>query len=771
LAKLNLSDITSGYATVDALNANFAAIETALENTVSRDGAAPNSMSANIDMNSNHIINAASVRTDALYLDGAIVDVADLITVPSADQVAYTAEGTGAAVTTVEAALNSAQNPVYQGAVGDGITDSTTALNNTHNGTDNHDPINVPAGTFMQPAGLLSLRNKVEGGATSTYKATAPAAATDFQVVGTRTIIRDMKFVGEGLQTLSQGSNTEHTLLDNIHVENNKAIGTGGGNVIRLAGSVPVDYKLVNSVVTGTGYAFTLDADDVASGYPKAAGGHGVVLANNYITSDDADAIELNVPRCTFTDATVVGNISSNSGTLGSTSGRGFTYGVAGLQNWTLVGNVSMESRKEAFHLEDAIKQFAVVGNVGRNCYLDGIYLIPDPQGDSRGAVIVANSLEQKSGVSGSYGAGLYTVPFVYTGATIVNSGTTATVTLAQHGLEYGDTFVIAGASLAANNGTFTVASRTSGDVFTYTMGSSPGSNPTGTITVKRAITSITRSGSTATATTPMKHGLYTGSYVVIEGANETAYNETIQITRVSDTVFTFPVTGTPATPATGTLTYYAGSRFSPPGILAHNVFKDFDVGIAPNTFPLCIADGNIVEEATTAVVSAASNATVVGETVAVYQDGGVPATLVLSGAAGSTVGKIYSTAKPTTYITQTSPVQPATLKGFYHPIADFIHTSGTVQVPIITLPSMLEGRITIKLRYRTVDSAYITANIRWDGTTLVVDNEFRRNVGSFGGNQPSFTVTGGVLYVNLFRATGVVVQGDVDFDGIVVNY
>lgn len=57
MAKLTLSTITSGYASVDTLNANFDAIETALENTLSRDGTAPNYMSANLDMNSNRILN------------------------------------------------------------------------------------------------------------------------------------------------------------------------------------------------------------------------------------------------------------------------------------------------------------------------------------------------------------------------------------------------------------------------------------------------------------------------------------------------------------------------------------------------------------------------------------------------------------------------------------------------------------------------------------------------------------------------------------------
>lgn len=57
MPKLSLSTIASGYASVDALNANFDAIEAAIENTLSRDGTSPNTMSANLDMNSNRILN------------------------------------------------------------------------------------------------------------------------------------------------------------------------------------------------------------------------------------------------------------------------------------------------------------------------------------------------------------------------------------------------------------------------------------------------------------------------------------------------------------------------------------------------------------------------------------------------------------------------------------------------------------------------------------------------------------------------------------------
>jgi len=73
MAKLTTIDVTSGYASTTALNNNFALIETALENTLSRDGTSPNSMSADLDMNSHGILNVTS-----LIVNG--VDIASLST-------------------------------------------------------------------------------------------------------------------------------------------------------------------------------------------------------------------------------------------------------------------------------------------------------------------------------------------------------------------------------------------------------------------------------------------------------------------------------------------------------------------------------------------------------------------------------------------------------------------------------------------------------------------------------------------------------------------
>ena len=75
------------------------------------------------------------------------------------------------------------------------------------------------------------------------------------------------------------------------------------------------------------------------------------------------------------------------------------------------------------------------------------------------------------------------------------------------------------------------------------------------TLDTQSSVSGITRSTSTATVTTASAHGFTTGQRVTIAGANQTEYNGAFTITVTGGTTFTYTVTGTPATPATGTIT------------------------------------------------------------------------------------------------------------------------------------------------------------------------------------------------------------------------
>lgn len=62
--------IGSGFNTTNSLNSNFAQIEQALNDALSRSGLHPNAMLALLDMNNHNIINVKELWTDDLYVDG-----------------------------------------------------------------------------------------------------------------------------------------------------------------------------------------------------------------------------------------------------------------------------------------------------------------------------------------------------------------------------------------------------------------------------------------------------------------------------------------------------------------------------------------------------------------------------------------------------------------------------------------------------------------------------------------------------------------------------
>jgi hypothetical protein len=166
--------------------------------------------------------------------------------------------------------------------------------------------------------------------------------------------------------------------------------------------------------------------------------------------------------------------------------------------------------------------------------------------------------------------AGLVTGKCSGVASTLTNTGTTATFTSSvAHSLVTGQPVTISGATSDTTlwNGTFT-ATVTSPTTFTYTMTGTPGTSPaTGAVIFQTvgtgiaAISSATRSGTTATITTTATHYLTTGQSVTISGATSdtTLWNGTFTITVTGANTFTYTMSGTPGTsPATGTMSLSA---------------------------------------------------------------------------------------------------------------------------------------------------------------------------------------------------------------------
>ena len=77
--RANTTTITNRPDITPEVNANFEAVNEALENTLSLDGSTPNSMGADFDMNNNDILNAKDVNTANLYIGGTKVVPTDVV--------------------------------------------------------------------------------------------------------------------------------------------------------------------------------------------------------------------------------------------------------------------------------------------------------------------------------------------------------------------------------------------------------------------------------------------------------------------------------------------------------------------------------------------------------------------------------------------------------------------------------------------------------------------------------------------------------------------
>jgi len=113
MAKFVATPLASSYGSVSAINANLVALETAIANTVSRDGSSPNAMGASLDMNNNSIINISSLDATNVTVGGqSVVDyidagVAGAVSAATA-QAAIATSQAGIATTQASDAANSA---------------------------------------------------------------------------------------------------------------------------------------------------------------------------------------------------------------------------------------------------------------------------------------------------------------------------------------------------------------------------------------------------------------------------------------------------------------------------------------------------------------------------------------------------------------------------------------------------------------------------------------------------------------------------------------
>lgn len=118
-----LADINVISQSGPTINANNDKIETAFDNTLSRDGSSPNQMNADIDMNSNDLLNVGLINTTSLTIQGqdvsaliaASVTAVNAAIAASASQSAAASSASAAAVSAAAVASQLANLPEWRG--------------------------------------------------------------------------------------------------------------------------------------------------------------------------------------------------------------------------------------------------------------------------------------------------------------------------------------------------------------------------------------------------------------------------------------------------------------------------------------------------------------------------------------------------------------------------------------------------------------------------------------------------------------------------------
>lgn len=154
---------------------------------------------------------------------------------------------------------------------------------------------------------------------------------------------------------------------------------------------------------------------------------------------------------------------------------------------------------------------------------------------------------------------------------------------------------------------------------------------------VPKAVTSITRTSTTATVTTTAAHGYTTGDKVTILGAAQSAYNGEKTITVTGGTTFTYTVDVTAVTPATGTITANTPVPFT-----------------VANSYAVAVTPTSITRTGSVATVTSTNHGLMVGDRI------------TISGAVqtqynGTFIVETVPTISTFTYTVTGVPVSPAT--------------------------------------------------------------------------------------------------------------
>ena len=279
-----VSTITTGHASITKLNNNFTALRDGFDNTISRDGSSPNTMSADLDLNGNDLNNVGALKNtsgqDIVALTQGYMNTANTAATNASNSATASATSASSSATSATSSATSATASANSAtAAATSATSAATTLDtfddrflgakNSNPSTDNDgDALATGALYFNTSDNNMRVYNGSAWqavGPTTTEQANintvAAADANITTVVGQITPTNNIQTVAQNASTLNS-LNAMFTAVENITVT---VVNDGGTNKFAFNGVTAPAITLVK----GFTYTFDVSASSV-SGHPLA---------------------------------------------------------------------------------------------------------------------------------------------------------------------------------------------------------------------------------------------------------------------------------------------------------------------------------------------------------------------------------------------------------------------------------------------------------------------------------------------------------------------
>jgi hypothetical protein len=232
-----ITTIASGYYSRTALNTNFENLRDQFDNTLSLDGSTPNAMQADLDMNSNDILNAQTINTEALRIDGVLVSSSDITAAGAAlYSDSFTGDGSTVTYTLSYQPFIKDNTQVYIDGVyqaKDGYSISGTTLTFSEAPPLNSDIEIVVARTLTTTATDAANVNYIQGG-TSSVNRTVETKLQEFVSV------KDFGAVGDGVTDDTAAIQAAIAALTGNSFEQGKGLFFPAG-IYRITSTINID--------------------------------------------------------------------------------------------------------------------------------------------------------------------------------------------------------------------------------------------------------------------------------------------------------------------------------------------------------------------------------------------------------------------------------------------------------------------------------------------------------------------------------------------------